>query len=170
MSVGNTHISQMRRTELTERFQCKVDALRDIVKAREWAAGPARPSLTKFCEWSSDELSVEPISYSAIYKDVDEYNRLRGEAEKLLKALRIGRAGGTPSGRKTVTSLTNELAVTRQLSQSFLDQLTMLRVQLETERAEVLRLRGDLNSSRATRGKVVPIKKMGESNSRRSQK
>ena len=171
MTVGQTHVSRTSRNELKKKFQDKVNALREIVGARTWSEGPSRASFLSFCGWESGgNPLVKRISHSAVYKKSDEYGRLRGEAEGLLEMLRKGRAGGRPSGRKTVASLTSELAKAKQESQSFLDQLTMLRAELEVERAEVKALRGDPGVLKAAGGKVVPIRRVRKSRVRKGPK
>jgi hypothetical protein len=156
--VTTLHVSQVRRKNLIVYFERKVSTLEEIVKNQRWTFGPDQPSLIEFCRWTSpDEPHLRRISHSAIYKDVDEFNRLRSRAADLLKILRRGRGGARPSGRKTLVAFAAELEVEKGVSQSYLDLITMLRAELETTRKDL----DDVKRRPASfeNGRVVQLRK-----------
>lgn len=170
MDVSEKHISQTRRRDLKQNFQDKVDELRRIVKTRAWSFGPPCPSFLSFCKWTSVAPQLRSISHSAVYKPNDDYERLRLEADGLLKRLKKGRQGEKQPGRKTLDSLGKDLAHAELTGQSYLDQLTMVRAELETMRGEVKRFRGSPGSTQRAGKTVVYLKKPRRQSSRQSPK
>jgi hypothetical protein len=118
--------------------------------------------MESFCSWANEELQVEEISHSALYKKReeggDEIIRLRMEARGLLDKLELGRKKGSASGRKTLASLEHELKMEKSWSQSLLDQLTMVRAELDSVKLELRRVRGGGSSHRTFDKTVVYLK------------